>query len=297
MLAKVLENLNIKPGGKYIDCNLGGGGHTKEILKRGGRVLGIDVDPEAIGEVSKWRDSSKGILNQVQDDRSGLNDKDLILAQGDFANLRSIAKENGFENVGGILFDLGVSTHQLETAERGFSFNKEDAPLDMRMSPELAVTAADLVNGLNTGELAELFSKYGEENWAKPIAKAIVEKRPLRSAQELTDLILKVRPRTANDRTHPATRVFQALRIAVNDELNSLKAALPQTVDLLKPGGRLVVISFHSLEDRIVKQFMAEEEERGILKILTDSPIVPTDQEVSANPRARSGKLRVSERV
>lgn len=282
MLGEVLENLNIKSGGLYIDCNLGGGGHTREILQQGGKVLGIDLDPEAIEEAERWSEE--------------VGAEGFTAVQGNFDELGNIALENNFENVDGVLFDLGVSSRQLDQAERGFSYGI-DAPLDMRMSPYLQVTAADLVNGLNSKELEELFDKYGEEKFARLIARAIVEKRaekPFSRTQELVGVIQKARPRGVKDHTHPAARVFQALRIAVNDELNSLESALPQAVAILKPGGRLVVISFHSLEDRIVKNFVKSSKD---LKSMTEKPLTANDEEVANNPRARSAKMRVAERV
>lgn len=268
--------MKVKQGEKYIDATVGGGGHAVEILKRGGKVLGLDVDPEAIEQV-------KRILN-------------IILVRGNFAHLQEIAQECGFDCVAGILFDLGVSSHQLLTTERGFSFTS-DAPLDMRMDPDLEVTAADLVNGLRKEELYELFYKLGEERFAWTIARAIVRARSLRSiktCKELAGVIVGAKSNQKRfERIHPATRCFQALRIAVNDELNNLKAVLPQAVNLLKPGGRLVVISFHSLEDRIVKNFFKE---RADLQTLTKKPIRPSSAEVEINPRSRSAKMRVGEK-
>lgn len=259
LLNEVLQALSVKPGEKYIDCTFGGGGHFKAIQNLGGIVLGIDQDPEAKAPV-----------------------------HGNFAHLKEIADMAGFHPVSGVLFDLGVSSHQLETDYRGFSFNKE-AKLDMRMDQATGLTAADLINAGGEKELANLFWKFGEERDSRKIAKAIVEARKVskvETADQLSHIILRVRRRTSGDRTHPATRVFQALRIAVNDELNSLEEALPQALELLKPGGKLAVISFHSLEDRIVKNFM----KKSLL-------IRPTEQEIENNPRARSGKLRVMEKI
>ena len=220
----------------------------------------------------------------------------ITLVRGNFAHLQEIAQECGFDQVAGILFDLGVSTHQLLTQERGFSFTS-DALLDMRMDPDLGVAAADLVNGLRKEELYELFHKLGEERFAWRIARVIVRARslrPIRTGKELAGVIAGAKPKRKRfGRIHPATRCFQALRIAVNDELNNLKAALPQAVNLLKPGGRLVVISFHSLEDRIVKNFLKGE---SALKILTKKPIKPSEEEVEINPRSRSAKMRVGEK-
>lgn len=285
MLKETLEFLNIKKDGWYVDCNLGGGGHTSGILEKGGNVLGIDLDPDAITEVNQ------NLKKYIDDGR-------LKLAQTNFLNIADAVKENDIE-VSGVLFDLGVSTHQLEIAERGFSFNS-DAPLDMRMDPSKGASAKDLVNGLYEKELAELFLKLGEENWSKPIAKKIVEyreKKAIETTNELANIILSVRRRSPSDRTHPATRIFQALRIAVNDELNSLREALPNSFEVLGNGGRIVVISFHSLEDRIVKNFFKELEETGKGKILTDKPTETSEKESIENPRSRSAKLRAIEKL
>lgn len=290
LLKEVIQYLGVKKGEKYIDATVGGGGHTAAILKLGGKVLGIDCDPEAIkaartylasacppGKHCSWR-----------------------LVRGNFKDIFQIAKREGFLNVSGILFDLGVSSYQLETAERGFSFNLK-GPLDMRMDPSLRVTAADLVNGLNKGELDELFSKFGQEHYSRRLAEAIIRARslrPIKTTGELVEIINQALPTKRRRRKlHPATRVFQALRIAVNDELNNLKKSLPQALDLLKPKGRLVVISFHSGEDRIVKQQFKAAEEHGLVRIITDKPVRPTAEEIKRNPRSRSAKLRVGEKM
>lgn len=286
MLKEVLDGLQIQKDCWYVDCNLGGGGHTTGILEAGGRVLGIDLDPDAIWEVTKTLDK------YIKEDR-------LRLAQTNFVNIADAVKDKGIPEVAGVLFDLGVSTHQLEEAERGFSFNA-DAPLDMRMNPTVGVSAKDLVNGLYEKELAELFLKLGEENWSKPIARKIVqyrEKKLIETTNELANIVMSVRRRSPSDRTHPATRIFQALRIAVNDELNSLKGALPKALQVLKPGGRIAVISFHSLEDRIVKTYFRDLEERKLGKVLTDKPIETSEKEATENPRSRSAKLRVIEKI
>lgn len=304
LLSKVIEELAVSEGKKYIDATVGGGGHTFEILKRGGKVLGIDCDPEAIDYVKKrLRDEDIKILREEKDEALNISISqypNITLVRGNFVNLKEIAEKVGFSRVSGILFDLGVSSHQLETGYRGFSFNV-DAPLDMRMDPALSVTAADLVNGLNEKELYELFVKYSEEYHSRAIARAIVRARaikPIRTCNKLAEIIVRARDRRGRlDRTHPATRVFQALRIAVNDELNNLKEALPQAIDILEKGGRLVVLSFHSLEDRIVKFFLKESQRKGIIKILTEKPIRPEDKEVEENPRARSAKMRVGGRI
>jgi len=285
LLKEAIDLLEVKPGEKYIDATLGGGGHSLEIVKRGGFLLGIDQDPEAIEYASRRIAQACPDLQPPK------------FALGNFSLIDKLATEFGFDQVGGILFDLGVSSHQLEASHRGFSFN-QPGPLDMRMSPSLSITAKELVNGLNEGELAELFFKLGEEKFSKRFARAICRARevgPIETCDELAKIIVsKAPPRGKFDRTHPATRVFQALRIAVNDELNSLREALPKAVDLLKPGARLVVLSFHSLEDGIVKNYLEEEE---VLKIITPKPIVPTREESEANPRARSAKLRAAEKL
>jgi len=281
LLQEVVDNLKIKRGGQYIDATVGGGGHAAAILKLGGKLLGIDCDPEAIKAARKslasacpttfWR-----------------------LARGNFKNLEQIAVANGFSQVDGILLDLGVSSHQLETAERGFSFNL-NGPLDMRMDQELAVTAADLVNGLNKGELTALFKKFSDEPRAGLIAEAIVKARrqaPIKTGAQLASV---VGVRQGN--RHPATRVFQALRMAVNDELNNLNQVLPQAVSLLRPGGRLAVISFHSGEDRLVKNFLKDQKIAGNLMMINKKPLMATPAETAANPRSRSAKLRVGEKL
>lgn len=281
MVKKVLSFLNVNLGSWYIDSTLGGGGYTEEILKLGGRVLGVDLDQDSINYVRK---------NLYKFIKSG----QLTILQGNFSNLKKIVDQNLNGKISGILFDLGVSSHQLETIQRGFSFSK-DAPLDMRMDQRLNVSAEDLINGLYEGELAELFSKYGEEKLTKKIAKKIVEERKkkrIETTLQLTNIILSAKPRNLKDRIHPATKIFQALRIAVNDELNNLQKGLPQAVGILSPGGRVVVISFHSLEDRIVKNIFNNLETKRKVKILTPKPITPSTEEVASNPRSRSAKLR-----
>ncbi len=283
LLKETLTYLNVRSNKKYIDATVGGGGHAVEIVKRGGEVLGLDVDPEAI-EAAKKR------LARL--DSAGRSEA----RQGNFKNIDKIARENNFYPVAGILYDLGLSSYQLERSGRGFSFQK-DEPLDMRADPDLTVTAADLVNGLGEKELTKLFEKYGEESRARAVAGAIIRSRwdkPIRTSAELADIVTQVvrEPR----KTHPATKVFQALRIAVNDELNNLQSSLPQAFGLLEADGRLVVISFHSLEDRIVKDFIGGiGEDRG--KILTKKPITPSEEEVEGNPRARSAKMRAVEKL
>lgn len=288
LLKETVEYLNVKRGGKYIDATAGGGGHTAAILQSGGKILSLDYDPEAIKATREY------LLSTACPNTSWR------LAQGNFKNLAEIAKKNGFESVDGVLFDLGVSSYQLETPQRGFSFNT-DAPLDMRMDPDLKVTAADLVNGLNSGELEEIFEKFGQERYARRIARAIIEARrsgPIRTCNQLAEIIVRVRPKRGKfDRTHPATRVFQSLRIVVNDELNNLKEALPGALAVLKSGGRLLIISFHSGEDRIVKEFLKEAEKEGQVRLVTKKPVRPSEEEIERNPRSRSAKLRVGEKL
>jgi len=297
LLQKTIHYLNIQKGEKYIDATVGGGGHSEAILKKGGKVLGIDCDPEAIKAARRHLSQACPIPHQRLGEGS---DVFWRLAQGNFGRLRQIANKYGFDRVTGVLFDLGVSTYQLETPERGFAFSLE-GPLDMRMDPGLSVTAADLVNGLSKGELNELFSRLGQEKYSRRIAVAIVSARrvrPIKTCQELVRIIVGARPkRGKSEKTHPATRVFLALRVAVNDELNNLKKALPQAIELLKPEGRLVLISFHSGEDRIVKQFFKNREKQGRLRIITDKPVRPTAEEIDKNPRSRSAKLRAAEKA
>lgn len=283
LLQETIEQFNVQPGKRYIDGTLGGAGHTSRILSAGGIVLGIDQDQDSLDYVEKeWR-----IENEEWR-------KHLILAKGNFKDIDSIAKEHGFEKVAGILLDLGISSHHVDAAERGFSFLKE-GPLDMRMDKDLQVTAGDLINVLTKGELYDLFTKLGEERFARPIVAGIVSARKVKRIEtttELSEIIRKAVPFAKKD-VNPATRVFQALRIATNDELNSLIEALPKAIRLLAPGGRLAIISFHSLEDRIVKRAFLEYAEKGWGTIVTKKPIVPTEEEVERNSRSRSSKLRV----
>ena len=285
LLQEAVDALQIQKGKKYIDATLGAGGHSFEMLKQGALILGIDQDEEALEEVRN-------------DSRFKMYDSRIFrTAQGNFGNIAQIARENGFEKVSGVLFDIGVSSHQLDTNIRGFSFLTE-GPLDMRMNSDLATTAADLVNGLHKGELIDLFTKYGEEPFARKVAQVIVKNRlekPIQTTKELADLVARSVPKIG--KTHPATRIFQALRIVVNDELNVLEQGLKQATDLLEKNGRLVVITFHSLEDRIVKRAFEKYEGNGLGKIITKKPIVPLDTEIESNKRARSAKMRVFEKI
>ncbi len=303
-----LELLSVKPGHWYIDCNLGGGGHTDLILKQGGKVIGIDLDADAINEVAK----NHNLKTENIDFHLQAYSENLILYQDNFANIIHVLDKinschpelvSGSTNsqtisISGILFDLGVASFQVNEGSRGFSFNK-DAPLDMRMDQSQGVSARDLVNVLYEKELTELFWKFGEETFAKPIARKIVDYRKtklIETTTELANIVLSVRRRSPTEKIHPATRIFQALRIAVNDELNSLTEALPKSYELLSPGGRLVVISFHSLEDKIVKNTFKDLEQKYKAKILTDKPLETSNSEIYDNPRSRSAKLRAVEK-
>jgi len=297
---EVLAGLQIKPGGRYIDGTVGGGGHAHGILVASmpdGEFLGIDADPMAVASAGE---------------RLAEFGKRVTLVQGNFADLEEITLEHGFGPVDGILLDLGFSSLQLEAAGRGFSFQL-DGPLDMRFDPSQTTTAADLVNSLSVEELASILFRYGEEPRSRRIARAIVVERPINTTGELAALVEKtVGRRNRKKRLHPATRTFQALRMAVNEELECLAEALPQALRLLVPGGRLTVISFHSLEDRLVKQFFRREarnclcppevpicvcSHRATLGIVTKKPIRPSAEEAAANPRSRSAKLRVAYRL
>ena len=292
LLKEVIENLKIKKNGKYIDGTIGGAGHSEAILKLGGNILGIDYDPEALNYAREHLSAACPFPDESRE-----LDASWRLVRGNFKNLGKIAKDNNFQAVDGILLDLGVSSHQLETPERGFSFNS-DAPLDMRMDPDLKVTAQDLINILNKGELEKLFQKFAEEKRFRQLAEAIVDARsisPIKTGRQLAEIILKVKHKTG--KINPATQIFQALRIAVNDEINNLKEVLPEALKILKPGGRLAVISFHSGEDRIVKQFFRDQEEKGLIKKIFKKPLSPSFEEVKANPRSRSAKLRVAEKI
>jgi 16S rRNA (cytosine1402-N4)-methyltransferase len=304
MPVEVLGTLAPAPGSLQIDATVGGGGHTERILeaaKPDGRVLGLDADQAAIDRVARRL--------------AGYGDQ-LVLRQANFRQLATVAPAAGFDVVDGALFDLGLSSFQLADRERGFGF-RTGGPLDMRFDTTRGVPASALLATLDADELAALFRKYGEEPSAWKIAKAIVAARatvPVETAEDLAQLVETVAPGNPRRRRriHPATRVFQALRIAVNEELDALAEGLAAAVDLLRPGGRLVVLSYHSLEDRIVKRFFAAER-RGCtcppeapvcvcgrsprLRLVTRPSMTPTPEEVEANPRARSARLRAAERL
>lgn len=292
LLQEVIKYLEPKPGKKFIDATLGGGGHARAIIEHGGQVLGIDRDPKVAKNAK------------------------IKTAAGDFKNLKSIAEENGFEKVDGVLFDLGLGSHQLDDAERGFSFQKS-GPLDMRYNPEQALTAQKLVNEFPEKELVKIFYRFGEERrFGKRIARAILEARKagrIETTFELFELIKKTLPSKLRFKAgDTARRIFMSLRIAVNDELASIEQALPQALDILAGHGRLVVISFHSLEDRLVKSFMVEAakdcicppsfpvcrcDKQAALRILTKKPVQASQEEIAQNPRSRSAKLRAAEKL
>ena len=283
LLEETIEALAVRSGGRYIDCTLGAGGHALAILERsapGGQLLGIDADPEAIA-------AARTRLEAYQ--------SSTLLVNDNFVNLRAIATEHDFSPVHGILFDLGLSSLQLESRGRGFSFQGDD-PLDMRLSPDQEVTAADIINTSSEAELAQLIRTLGEERYSRRIARRIVQERPIKTARELAGVIERA-VGGRRGRIHPATRTFQALRIAVNHELEHLSSVLEQASSLLGLGGRLVVISYHSLEDRMVKRFMQEEAKKAHLKLVYKKVVTPSLAEVHFNPRSRSAKLRAAERI
>lgn len=285
LVKEVLYFLDVRPGRRFIDATVGGGGHTEAILKEEGEVLGIDQDPKSLEFAKRRLEQAcpQGVFK---------------LTPGNFSRLSEIAKAEGFRSIDGILFDLGFASFQIDDPSRGLSFTKE-GPLDMRLSPDLGVTAADLLNALPERKLYQLFSEFGQENRARAVARAVVRRRTLKPFQttgQLRELVEEVYGGPAG-KIHPATKVFMALRIAVNQELENLEKALPQTLGLLRKGARLVVISFHSGEDRGVKDFLKSQERAESLKILTKKPIVPSEQEVRENPRSRSAKLRAAEKI
>ncbi len=294
---EVLELLRPQPGGQYIDGTLGAGGHTTGILEASapdGRVLVFDRDKEAV-QFARRRLQSYG--------------ERVVFVNASYAMMNSLAAANGFTKVKGILLDLGLSSRQLANAVRGFSFLRE-GPLDMRFDPSLETTAADLINNLNEHELSAIFERYGEVKRSKRISRFIVANRPIRTTTELAELIKAEMGQRG--RIHPATQVFQALRIAVNDELAELERGIEAAVDVLDPGGRLAIIGFHSLEDRIVKhtfrdlskdcicppqQPICTCDNRATVRRVTRRAIKASADEISSNPRSRSARLRVAEKL
>lgn len=299
LLEETIEGLNIRPNGIYVDATAGGGGHSAAILERldEGKLISIDQDPDAI----------RTVRQRFKDNRNS------IIIKGNFSNMKALLRERGICQVDGVLMDIGVSSHQLDTPERGFSFH-EDAPLDMRMSQEGA-TAADLVNTLSKQELARIIFSYGEDKFANSIAVAIVKKReekPIETTFELAEVIRSAVPERVRRAGHPARKTFQALRIEVNHELDALKSGLDDAFELLSKGGRLAVITFHSLEDRIVKQKMASWYQGCTCpkdfpvcvcgktpkaNPVTRKPIMADSTELIDNNRSRSAKLRICEKI
>ena len=298
MVPEILKYLDVVSGGRYIDCTLGEGGHSKSILDAsnpGGEVLGIDADHEAI-EVSKSR------LEKYQDRAIFVNDN--------FRNLRKIAMRRNFIPAHGILLDLGVSSLQLNIETRGFSFMRK-SPLDMRFSFNQKLTADQVVNTFQENEIADILYHFGDERRARKIAKIIVENRPIKHSNELAEIIKK-KIYISNHKINPATKTFQALRIYINEELSALSEVLEQSLEIIGIGGRLAVISYHSIEDRIVKNYFRRESKYCIclpnvikcecnhepkLKVITKKPISPSSNEIIRNRRSRSAKLRVKERI
>ncbi|MDD4271424.1 MAG: 16S rRNA (cytosine(1402)-N(4))-methyltransferase RsmH [Patescibacteria group bacterium] len=312
MLKETIEILNPEPGENFIDCTLGGGGYSRAILERigeNGKVLAIDLDGLAIANAkSNFKTEIKNVYPRMGEK--------LILAHENFKNLQVIAEKYFTANIkfNGIVFDLGLSSAQLQDRHRGFSFNLPLAPLSMNFGEQIGETAENIINSWSAGDLAKIFKDYGEEKFAYKIALAIVDERRLgniATVGRLTEIVANIVPKRFQSKIHPATKIFQALRLAVNQELENLQAALPQAVNLLKPGGKLVIISYHSLEDRIVKQYFKQESKdclcpprmpicqcghKASLKIINHKILRPAGEEVLKNPRARSAKLRAAEK-
>lgn len=299
---EVIEGLKIKDDGIYVDGTLGGAGHSSEILRHipKGRLIGIDQDQAAL-EVSRDR------LSKIASNFS--------LHRANYQNMGQVLRDEGLDQVSGILLDIGVSSHQFDTPERGFSY-RFNAPLDMRMDKRQALSALDVVNSYSLKDLAKIIKKYGEENWAKRIAAFIVEERKTKTIQttfDLVDVIKKAVPSGARrDGPHPAKRTFQAIRIEVNDELGVLERSIPEMISFLEKGGRLAIITFHSLEDRIVKEAFKELyrdcvcppqfpvcqcDKKREIEIITRKPIGPSKEELEKNNRSHSAKLRVAEKI
>lgn len=277
LLKQTIEYLQIRENENFIDCTLSEGGHAKEILKRNkpkGKVLGIELDKEVFEKIKKE------------------NSERLIVVNDNYKNLEQIVEKNRFENVSGILFDLGMSSYHVDESERGFSFKKNE-PLLMNYSGS-GPTAGEIVNQYSLKDLERIIKEYGEEKFARKIALKIIEERPMETTFQLIEAIRKAIPsHYRQGKIHFATRTFQALRIETNQELENLKQALPQAMEILQKGGRLAAISFHSLEDRIIKNFFKENK----VELLTKKPVLPDEEEIRFNPRARSAKLRAVKKL
>ena len=298
LLEEAIQALQVQPGGRYIDCTVGAGGHSSAIMESsdpGGQLIGFDADPQSI------------LAAQFALKKYG---RSVLLVNENFNCIEEVCTYYNFRPVHGVMFDLGMSSLQLSSHGRGFSF-QHDAPLDMRFSPDQELTADQIINDLSESELATLIWNYGEERKSRKIAKRIIENRPLRTTKELARVVSKA-VNGERGKIHPATKTFQALRMAVNREIDNLRTALEQAVNLLGFGGRLAVISFHSLEDRQVKEFMVRESKSCIcppetpvctckhtprLRLVSKGVIKPTAEEISINPRSRSAKMRVVERI
>ncbi len=302
LLDEAVDGLNIKPNGIYADGTMGGGGHSRKILEslsEGGKLVGFDRDGEAIN---------------VCKERLGAYQRQVTFINRNFNEVKEVLKELAIEKIDGAVLDLGVSSYQLDCGERGFSYN-EDAALDMRMDQTASFSAYNVVNEYSEQEIADIIFKYGEDRWAKRIAEFIVkarEEKPVETTGELVSIIKKAVPKGARqDGPHPAKRTFQAIRIEVNNELSGLSKAVEDFIDVLAPGGRLCIITFHSLEDRIVKTVFAQAQKgcvcpenlpvcmcgkKPLGKVITRKPIVPSEKELEKNPRARSAHLRIFEK-
>ena len=307
LLDECIDNLQIKPDGTYVDGTVGGGGHSGEILKKlgsGGFLIGIDRDAEAIEA------AGSGLASVLKESNTGAR---FTLVHGNYADMCEICRGLGAERVDGILLDLGVSSHQFDTAERGFSY-RFDAPLDMRMNRDDRLTAAEVVNTYSERALSDIIYRYGEERWAKRIAAFIAEERkkaPIETTFQLVDVIKKAIPKGAREDGHPAKKTFQAIRIEVNGELDVLSGVIGKAIEMLKPGGVMEIITFHSLEEGIVKKLFKKAEnpctcppdlpvcvcgKKPLGKMVTRSAILPSEEEIERNPRAKSAKLRVFKR-
>lgn len=286
MVQEVLEGLRVTPGAWYIDGTLGGGGHTVEILKLGGKVLAIDADSDALSF------ASRRIRDELPQKEEG---KDWVLVQGNFRNMASIAKVHECSDVSGVLMDLGVSSFQLDTESKGFSYRFDKAGLDMRFDQSVGETAEQYINRADREELYEVFTKFGEEERARPIIDALVRARSVKDITTVGDVVAAVKRAVGDNRETASvlSRVFQALRIQVNDEFHALSEGLEGAYQVLGKGGRLVVITFHSLEDRVVKQFMLQEG----FKVITKKPLHASFEEQHINRRSRSAKVRIAEKI